>query len=206
MRSFAVPLALVAILSAQGCAAVAVGGAAKVASLGLQDRPFGQGLDDTSSAATLRAKLLQADANAYLHVGIDVDEGRVLLTGSVPTPEHKARAEQIAWALPAVRTVADEIEIGPGAGLVRSARDELLGAHVRTAFIADPEIKAINYGVMVHKGVVYLTGLARTDAELRRAAQTAARIGGVERVVSYVEIRPDPAARAAAAAQDSQLR
>ena len=44
--------------------------------------------------------------------------------------------------------------------------------------------------INTENGSVYLIGMARTPQELQRVTDIARRVRGVDRVVSYVEIRP----------------
>jgi osmotically-inducible protein OsmY len=53
-------------------------------------------------------------------------------------------------------------------------------------------VRAINVNIETYHGSVYLMGLARTDAELRRAAEIASYVPGVQRVVSFMRTsQPD---------------
>ena len=183
---------LCAAAATSGCVATVASAALGAATLTVQDRPIGQGIDDASGAAVIRARLLSADHSAYLGIGVGMSGGHVVLTGSVPTAEHRERAEHEAWTVPSVQGVSNELEVGPRAGLWRAARDEALGAQVRASLIADSRIKSINFGVNTHKGVVYLTGLARTEEEMRLAAETASLVPGTGKVVSFVVVRPTP--------------
>ena len=59
----------------------------------------------------------------------------------------------------------------------------------RSGLIADNDIKGTNFNIQVHSGVVYLLGLARTEEELRKAAEHASLVNGVSKVISYVKMR-----------------
>ncbi len=63
----------------------------------------------------------------------------------------------------------------------------------------------MNYNIETYDGVVYLMGIARTQAELKEAAERASRVGGVQRVVSYVRVRDIPAQQSATRPGDNEL-
>ena len=63
------------------------------------------------------------------------------------------------------------------------------------------KVKGVNYNVVVYDGAVYLLGLAQSEDELRRAAETASTVRGVTKVVSYVKMRDRRAAPIAGAAR-----
>ena len=66
---------------------------------------------------------------------------------------------------------------------------------VPAALLADEAVNSFNYNIEVSGAVVYLIGLAASDAEHARAVEIARGISGVKRVVSYVEVkRPEAGA------------
>lgn len=189
MRTAPVLLAALAATSlTSGCTALAVAGAATV--FVAKDRTLGEGLDETTGGAEVRAKLLAADFGVYSRISVEMSRGRLLLAGAVPTLEHKIEAERIAWTVVPVREVANDLEIGPRPDLWRASWDAWITTEIRTRFMAEDAVKAINFNVETHRGVVYLMGVARRESELEAAVDIARRINGVEKVVSYIELRP----------------
>jgi osmotically-inducible protein OsmY len=190
MRTTAIFLALGASALSSGC--VAVTGAAAVAGgmVAVQDRTIGRSLDDAAASNTVKTRLMALDNAAYMRVDVEMAQGQLLLSGTTPTAEHKAMAERIAWSVAGIDEVANEIEVGRNPGMLRSGLDNFITAQVRTKILADSQIKGVNYNIETQKGVVYLMGLARSEEELQRAAESASMVRGVERVVSYVVVRP----------------
>jgi osmotically-inducible protein OsmY len=190
MRSLARILAIAAAGSlASGCVTAVVAAGAGAGALVAQERTFGQGLDDSAATMELRTKLIRSDARGYANTDVKVIQGRALLAGSVPTAEHRVNAERIAWSSRGVAKVENQLDVGPRAGVWRSVRDEAITTQIRTQWLADAQVRAIDFGVETHKGVVYLMGVARDEAQVRRAAEIASYVRGVEKVVSYVEVR-----------------
>jgi len=191
MRSSVLVIAAFGMCALQG-GCVAAGGVA-VASVGMaavQDRTFGRSLDDAAGSSEVKTRLLALDRPAFMRVDVEVAEGQLLLSGTVPTTDHKAMAERIAWSVRSVESVSNQIEVGRNPGMLRSGLDNFITAQVRTKLLSDSSIKGVNYNIETQKGVVYLMGLARSDEELQRAAEAASLVRGVERVVSYVVVRP----------------
>ncbi len=184
-------LAMAAMPLVSGCATAVVAAAAGTGLMVAQDRSVGAGLDDHAAFVELKARLLAADNAAFRHVDLQVNEGLVVMSGVVPTAEHRAQAEQIAWGLEQVTDVGNEIDIGVPGGVLRTAADELIESQIVSRLIADNTVKGINFVVTAHNGEVYLTGYARTQAELDRVALIASHVRGVTRVVSYMNVRPD---------------
>ena len=117
-----------------------------------------------------------------------------MLSGVAPTEEHRQTAEtDRAQRRHASHNVYNEIVVGPHSGFVRNAQDELITAQIRTRLTASPTVRAININIETFQGNVYLMGTARSEQELQRAAEIASVVGGVRRVVSFMQVRAPPA-------------
>jgi osmotically-inducible protein OsmY len=76
--------------------------------------------------------------------------------------------------------------------LARSAQDEFITAQIRARLAASPAVRAININIETFHGNVYLMGTARSEEELRRAAEIASTVRSVQRVVSFMQVRAPP--------------
>lgn len=167
-----------------GIAALSLGGCFVI-----QEKTFGESLDDTTAGTTIKTKLLAAGGTSrFGEVDVNVVDRFVLLTGRVPTEADKVEAERIAWELSAVDEVANELVIRKF-DLGQSFSDQWINSQIRARVIADNDIKGVNYNIEVYDGVAYLLGFASSEDELRRAADHASRVKGVKKVVSYVKMR-----------------
>lgn len=185
-------LALVAIAAStavSGCVTAAIGTAASVGVYAAQDRTIGEGIDDATASNQVKLRLLAADRAAFQEVDVEVANGNLLLSGAVPTAEHRQAAETIARSVVSLDNVFNELFIGPRSSLVRGAQDEMITAQIRARLTASPAVRAINVNIETFNGNVYLMGTARTEQELQRAAEIASVVGGVQRVVSFMQVR-----------------
>ena len=123
-----------------------------------------------------------------MEVDVAVVDRFVLLSGRVANQEDRKEAERIAWTVDSVDEVANEVPIDYW-DLGRDVNDAWITEQIRMRLIADNDIKGTNFNIQVHSGTVYLLGLARTEDELRRAAEHASVVSGVKKVVSYVKMR-----------------
>lgn len=170
----------------------AVGTVASVGVFAAQDRTIGEGIDDAAASQSVKTRLMVADRAAFQEVDVEVAGGNLLLSGTAPTAEHRQAAETIARSVVTVHGVYNEIFVGEPSTFVRSAQDELITAQIRARLTASPAVRAINVNIETFHGNVYLMGTARTDQELRRAAEIASVVGGVRRVVSFMQVRAAP--------------
>lgn len=192
MRQILLPVLLLAAASVSGCMTAAVGAAASVGVYALQDRTVGEGIDDAVVSNRVKMRLMAADNAAFGEVDVEVANGNVLLSGATPTAEHRQAAETIARSAAPAHNVYNETFVGARSGFVRSAQDELITAQIRARLTASRSVHAINVNIETFQGNVYLMGLARSQQELQRAAEIASVVPGVQRVVSFMQVRAPP--------------
>jgi len=155
------------------------------------ERNFARSLNDVNAGRAIKARIRRTEGFELSHVDVEVAQGIVVLSGSVPRPEDRIEAERIAWSAPRVTQIGNEITIGQSKGKVRNAKDGILNNSVRARLAANSYVKARNYNIEVHNGVVYLLGVARSPEELAAATQVASTTRGAREVVSYVKIAGD---------------
>jgi len=193
LKLYWIPVALLGMASlAGGCAPVVVGSAATVGVAAAQERTVGDAVDDTTIHAQVSSGLLQKSERLFTKVGIDVVEGRVLLTGNVPQPEDRVEAARIAWNVNGVKEVLNEIEVNDTSGLTDFAKDAWITTQLRAKALTDRDVIDINYSIETVNAVIYLFGIARSQQELNRITTHARNIPGVRRVVSHVVLKTDP--------------
>ena len=180
-------------LAVASCAPVALGttGAVLTRSV-MQERTTKDALRDTDIKLSLNNQLLSRSTGLFADVSIDVTEGRVVLTGSVPTREDKVAATQLAWATQGVTSVSDELTVREDSGAVAYVEDAWISNRLRLTLLRDRQISSVNYNVETVDQVVHLTGLARTRGELAKVIAHATATPGVQRVVSHVLTIDDP--------------
>lgn len=181
--------------AAQACFAVALAvaltGCVGVA-LTTQERSFSHAIDDFNTRAELNARLLGESGSLFANVSTTVIEGRVHLSGNVPTNEERLTATRLAWETPNVNEVVNDIEVIEDGGVGDIARDRWISAQVRSRILTDGSIKDINYTIDTQNKVVYIHGIAQSQTELDRVLAHARSVGDVRRVVNYALLKDDP--------------
>ena len=173
------------------CQSLLLGGAALVGVAAVQERSVGAALDDATIQFLINQKLLETNEVLFLRVGIEVLEKRVLLTGSVTTPDNRVEAVRAAWQVDGVREVLNEIQIAER-DAVSYLNDARITAQLRFQMLTDAEVADVNYSVDTVNGTVYLMGIAVDQAELDRVSDYARAISGVENVIRHVRLSDDP--------------
>lgn len=192
-RLFSIFVMLVAGMSLSGCiAAAVVAGASATGVMIAQERTFGTAFDDSTADMDIQMRLEKAGGKAMGNVNVDVHDGLVLLTGTVPRPEDRVTAARVAWDTNSISEVINELEVRDGSRFLRLPKDRWISTRVRSSFMVASQVRNINFGVETIDGTVYLFGIARSQSELDVAITRARRIGGVKQVVSHVRIKPAP--------------
>lgn len=187
-----VALTALTALALQGCVAAVVGGGATVGVAAVQERSIGDALDDAVIYTNVNHELLEKDIDLYRAIGIEVVEGRVLLTGSVRSPDDRVEAVRLAWQAAGVKEVINEIQVTDKSTLADFARDSWISTQLKSKLLFDKRIRDINYNVETVNGVVYMIGVAQDTAELERATNHARTIRHVRQVVSHVRLKAPP--------------
>lgn len=67
--------------------------------------------------------------------------------------------------------------------------DSLITTKVKSAFVADKTVKALDIKVETFKGVVQLSGFANTQMEIDRAVEVARGVKGVQSVKNDIRLK-----------------
>ncbi len=188
LRPAMLVICAIALLPLGGCVGMVVGGAATAGVAAYQERGIKGVAADTATSTKIQAKLLEADKHLFTDIGIEVYEGRAMLTGRVATEDMRANAVRIAWSVSDVKDVINEIQISPSP-LTDLANDSWITTQLKTKMTLDKEILAINYSIETVGAVIYLIGIAQDQAELQKVINHARSIKYVKSVVDHVRIK-----------------
>lgn len=171
-----------------------VGAAATTGVAAAQERGIGGAIEDTKIRLQINDKWIQADEVMYRKVSLQVQQGRALLTGVVPTEEMRERAVRLAWQAEGIDEVINEIEVGDGPSVSELARDTWISTRLKGKLLFDEKVDSINYSIETSRQTIYLIGVAHSKAELDRVIAHARNLPYVRGVVSYVRVvEPDDA-------------
>jgi osmotically-inducible protein OsmY len=121
-----------------------------------------------------------------VHVNVTSYNRAVLITGEVPDAVTHAEVEKLVGALPGVRSLANELLIGPQSSLAARTGDTIVTSNVKTRFLGAKSFNALHVKVVTEAGVVYLMGMV-TEVEANAATEIARTTDGVKKVVRVFE-------------------
>jgi osmotically-inducible protein OsmY len=137
-----------------------------------------------------------------VHINVTSFNKQVLLTGEVPTPAAREEAEGIVAKQPDVRTVYNELVVGPNSTLPNRSNDAYITSEVKARMTAAGKFNPVHVKVVTEANTVFLMGLV-TRQEGQDAAEIARNANGVRRVVRIFEYIVPPAKPAPASAPAS---
>jgi osmotically-inducible protein OsmY len=143
---------------------------------------------------TTKAKvtLMTTEGVSTTDLNVDTVNGIVTLHGKVATDAEKALAEKVTRGIDGAKDVKNLLQVVPSAQrkVVQRADDAILKA-VEDAFKANRRVSDSGIAVAsVNKGVVLLSGKAKSVEGHLEAVEVANAVSGVRRVATEVEVLP----------------
>lgn len=176
---------LVLTLGLSACAPVMVGGMVGGAMVASDRRTTGIQMEDEGieqrSASARRENFGDKE-----HVNFTSYNRQVLMTGEVSSNQVRQQVEQLISRVENVRSVVNELAIGPASSIGDRASDVVLVAKVKAAMVDSEDVFANVFKVVADRGTVYLMGRV-TQREAQRATYVVRGVSGVKRVVRVFE-------------------
>lgn len=154
-------------------------------------RSAGEQIDDTVLLSRVKSALVANKDTDGLDIDVEVFRSRVQLNGFADTEEAKTAAGRVAAGVRGVTEVDNNLVVREGGSrrVGEYIDDKTLKARVATALARADDVSAMAVEVEVDRGVVSLGGFVSSDDERRRAAEIAATVDNVERVINNISVR-----------------
>jgi osmotically-inducible protein OsmY len=177
--------ALILSIGLSACAPAMFGGVLGTAMVASDRRTSGAQLEDEGIEQRGQAAMRE-NFDDKTHVNITSYNRQVLITGEVPNERVRIQVEQLVSKLPNVRSIVNELGIGPASSFSERSNDALITARVKAAMIDTEDVFANVYKVVTERGTVYLMGRV-TQREAARATDVTRGVPSVKRVVRVFE-------------------
>ena len=179
----------------QGCSptGTVLGAGARTGLALAEDRPVEEIWGDTLLKLTINKKLLETSfSETFWSLNTTIFEGRVLITGNVKNTTLRDQVSQMVWGVKGVREVLNEIEIQETNNVTQIARDKFIQTSLQARMLGDKIVSDINYKMIAHNNVLYIIGIAQSQAELEKVVAHARAIRYVKRFVNYIWLADNP--------------
>lgn len=174
-----------------GCLPVVLVGGTATGVVMTKDKALGDSLKDSNIETAIKKRLYSnLGPGVYSDVSVVSECGAVLLTGSVRTPDISSSCEEIAWTVDGVTSVDNNLFVGDQIPLSVMMKDNMITSEARSVLIVTKNVKSVNYKLKTMNQVLYVRGIAHSQEELEAALSSLQRIKGVNKVVSYVIVKP----------------
>ena len=188
---FTAGVLLLCAFALSGCAGAVVGVSTAAVAASTTEKGFSTSVSDGVIFTKLKDRFIQVNASLLTSADVTVNEGAVLLTGKVNTPEDKIEATKLAWEIKGVREVVNELQVTDTSSIKDIAKDLAASATLRGKMIADNDISSLNFSIDVVNGVVYLSGVASTPEERNKVISNAENLRFAQEVVNYIILAKD---------------
>jgi len=144
-----------------------------------------------------RSEDIRADVSSQLfwdnriddsNIDVDVTEGRVILSGTVPSYSDRWQAEEDAYSISGVRYVDNRLRVSPTTFPVPN--DTEIASNIRNVLEWNPTIDSSGIDVSVSDGVVTLSGAVDSYWQKTRAGYLVANVSGVTDVINLLRVEP----------------
>ena len=187
----AIAMLVLAGLLFSGCAPAVIGVGTAAVAASSTEKGLSTSVADGLIFTKIQDNFLQTDASLPTVVDVTVNDGAVLLTGKVKTPEEKVLATKLTWEVRGVREVVNEIQVIDKSSIKDIAKDLAASAQLRGKLIADNSLSSLNFSIDVVNGTVYLSGVAADAEEMNRVVSHARELRFAQQVVNYITLRTD---------------
>lgn len=185
---------LVALTTLQGCVPLVAGTAVGAGAMMAGDRRTSGAYVEDEGIEWRTSNRINERYGSRVHVNATSFNRNLLLTGEAPDEATKMEIGRIAAAGENVRSVTNDIQIGPNSTLSMRASDSMITSKVKARFIDSGRFSSQHVKVLTEAGVVYLMGVV-TQREADAATEVARTTSGVRKVVRVFEYISEEEAR-----------
>ena len=151
---------------------------------------MGTQLDDAVITASVKSALLADPAIKSFDLQVETRKGTVLLSGFVDSQAQIDQAQAITRAVSGVSQVENSVTLkGSSSTAGNMVDDTAVTGRIKTALLADADIKSFDIGVVTYKGEVQLTGFVNNQGQIDQAAKIARAAEGATGIKNELRIK-----------------
>ncbi|MCE3255031.1 MAG: putative lipoprotein [Rickettsiaceae bacterium] len=189
-------LILLSLLFITSCVETVIVGTATTGFLVKQERKVSSTKDDAWISAQIDKKFITAGLKSPANkIGVSVNEQRVLLTGIVNRDAMVKMANKLAWEVEGVREVIDEIQVVRNKSMIKTFfnyfSDTSITTQIDAKILFSNNASLSNIKVITINRIVYLIGIAKSQAEIVAVNEIASKTWGVNKVINHVILASD---------------
>ena len=150
----------------------------------------GTEIDDSVVTARVKSALLADHDAKSFEIKVETRKGEVQLSGFVDTQARIDNAIALARKVEGVKSVENGMTLKDGKATVGNTVDDgIVTAKVKTALLADADVKSFDIAIVTRKGEVQLSGFVDNQAQINRAIDIARGIDGVQSINNEMSVK-----------------
>tara|TARA_B100000242_G_scaffold262064_1_gene208234 strand:- start:111 stop:665 length:555 start_codon:yes stop_codon:yes gene_type:complete len=180
------------ILNLQSCAAPILGGVGAIAfSSSAQEKGLGTSINDKVIYVKLRNAIYDWDPSVSQKISISVDNGSILITGTLRNIDTKINLTKVIWEIKGVKEVNNKVQISETNNLKNIAKDLASLGEIRAKLMASKQLNSLNFSVDVVNNIAYISGIASNEEEISIVTQIAQEARFIKEVQNFVKVNKD---------------
>jgi hyperosmotically inducible protein len=150
----------------------------------------GTKIDDGVVTTRVKSALLADPDVKSFDVKVETRAGEVQLSGFVGNLAQAERAVAIARGVEGVTAVSNKMDLkGSPATVGNAVDDSIITAKIKSALLADPNVKSLDVAVVTRKGEAQLSGFVNNQDQITRVSDLARAVEGVKAVSNEMSIK-----------------
>jgi len=151
---------------------------------------LGSQVDDAVVTSGVKKALLAEPTISRFDLQVETRNGTVQLSGLVNDQPQIAKALAITRSVAGVKTVENGVALkGRPSTVGTKIDDATVTGRIKTALLADPNIRSFNISVLTFKGKVQLTGFVNNQSQINLATQIASATEGTSSVKNELMVK-----------------
>lgn len=150
----------------------------------------GTEIDDSVVTARVKSALLADPVIKSFDFKVETRKGEVMLSGFVGTRAQADQALLIARGVQGVKVVVNKMDLKDGAATVGNVVDDgIITAKLKSALLADPNVRSFDIAVVTRKGEAQLSGFVDNQGQIDHASELARSVEGVKSVANEMSVK-----------------
>ena len=175
----------------QSCAPLV--GTVGMVSLGAasKEKGLGTSINDNLMKTKISNLIYKYNKDLIANTKVFVNNGSVLFTGKLVSPNDKIEFTKLAWRVKGVKEVNNEIQVTDMSSVKNIARDIASLGEIRARLMTDKSINSINFSVDVVNDKAYVSGVATNELEMNLVKKHASSARFIKEVYNYIILNKD---------------
>lgn len=160
-----------------------------VSTAALADKSAGESVDDSTTQAAVKTKLMGDDFFGGMGINIETHKGIVQLGGWIDDAEAGAKAAELAAGVDGVKSVDNQLHVKQGkASMGQTVDDTVITTRTKAAHADSALCSSLSVNVDTYNGVVLLTGFADSGEAKKACGDATSAVANVKSVINGIHV------------------